>query len=43
MIWPDDREPVVIAVYITQTDASFDDRNKAIADIAAALAESLHD
>ncbi|MBO6860620.1 class A beta-lactamase [Roseibium sp.] len=43
VIWPDDREPVVIAVYITQTDASFDDRNKAIADIAAALAESLHD
>ncbi|EAV45957.1 Beta-lactamase class A [Stappia aggregata IAM 12614] len=43
VIWPDDRQPVVIAVYITQTDASFDDRNKAIADIGAALAESLRD
>jgi beta-lactamase class A/beta-lactamase class A CARB-5 len=43
VIWPDDRKPVVIAVYITQTAASFDDRNKAIADIAAALADSLHD
>ncbi|TYC67221.1 class A beta-lactamase [Stappia sp. BW2] len=43
VIWPDDRKPVVIAVYITQTAASFDDRNRAIADIAAALADSLHD
>ncbi|MEE4015797.1 class A beta-lactamase [Roseibium sp. FZY0029] len=43
VIWPDDRKPVLIAVYITRTDASFDDRNKAIADIGVALAESLRD
>ncbi|WP_428651663.1 class A beta-lactamase [Roseibium sp.] len=41
VIWPDGREPVVIAVYITQTKASFDERNKAIADIGSALALSL--
>lgn len=41
VIWPQGRAPVVIAIYITQTQASFDDRNKAIAEIGAALAESL--
>ncbi|MCX2723471.1 serine hydrolase [Roseibium sp. DSM 29163] len=41
VIWPTDREPVVIAVYITQTDASFDARNKAIAEIGSALADVL--
>ncbi len=43
VIWPEGRAPVVIAVYLTQTEASFDDRNKAIADIGSALAESLRD
>ncbi|TYC51947.1 class A beta-lactamase [Rhodobacterales bacterium] len=43
VIWPEGRKPVVIAVYITQTKAAFDDRNKAIADIAAALVQSLKD
>ena len=43
VIWPEGRAPVVIAVYITGTEASFDDRNRAIADIGAALADSLVD
>ncbi|CTQ56191.1 Beta-lactamase precursor [Roseibium album] len=41
VIWPENRAPVVIAVYITQTKASFEDRNRAIADIARALVKSL--
>jgi beta-lactamase class A len=41
VIWPENRAPVVIAVYITQTRASFEDRNRAIADIARALVKSL--
>lgn len=41
VIWPDGRKPVVIAVYITQTAASFKARNAAIADIGRALAASL--
>jgi beta-lactamase class A len=43
VIWPAGREPVVIAVYITETSASFDARNAAIADIGRALAVSLGD
>jgi beta-lactamase class A len=41
VIWPENRAPVVVAVYITQTKASFEDRNRAIADIARALVKSL--
>jgi len=41
VIWPEERKPVVIAVYITQTAASFEARNKAIASIGQALAEGL--
>ncbi|MEO1111657.1 MAG: class A beta-lactamase [Pseudomonadota bacterium] len=41
VIWPGGRDPLVIAVYITQTTAAFQTRNKAIADIGAALAESI--
>ncbi|MCV0424742.1 MAG: class A beta-lactamase [Roseibium sp.] len=41
VIWPEGRKPVVIAVYITQTTASYDNRNKAIAGIASALSRSL--
>ncbi|MHA7773701.1 class A beta-lactamase [Roseibium sp. M-1] len=43
VIWPEGRAPAVIAVYITETQASFDDRNAAIAGISRALAESLVD
>lgn len=43
VIWPDGRKPVVIAIYITQTAASFDARNAAIAEIGRALAAGLAD
>ncbi|POF32306.1 class A beta-lactamase [Roseibium marinum] len=43
VIWPDGRAPVVIAVYITETSASFEARNGAIAEIGAALADGLID
>ncbi|PVB60822.1 class A beta-lactamase [Labrenzia sp. 011] len=43
VIWPTGRAPVVIAVYITGTSASFEARNAAIAEIGAALADSLVD
>jgi len=41
VIWPEGRKPVVIAVYITEAHASMETRNKAIAEIGKALAESL--
>ncbi|WP_306143256.1 class A beta-lactamase [Roseibium sp. MMSF_3412] len=41
VIWPEGRAPLVIAIYITQTTAAFQTRNKAIADIGAALAKSI--
>ncbi len=41
VIWPEGRDPVVVAIYITQTTAAFQTRNKAIADIGTALAESV--
>ena len=41
VIWPEARKPVVIAIYITQTAASFKARNAAIAEIGRALAASL--
>ncbi|MBB3951138.1 class A beta-lactamase [Aureimonas jatrophae] len=41
VIWPIDRKPVVASVYITETEASFDRRNEAIAAIGKALAGEL--
>jgi len=40
-MWPPGRKPVVAALYITETDASFDDRNVAIAQIGAAIAQAV--
>jgi beta-lactamase class A len=37
VIWPPGRAPVIASVYITQTDASVEERNAAIADIARGL------
>lgn len=42
VIWPAGRAAIIASVYITQTDASFDDRNAAIADIARALARAMN-
>ncbi len=33
VVWSDERTPLIISIYLTQTDASFDKRNKAIAEI----------
>lgn len=33
VVWSDNRTPLIISIYLTQTDASFAHRNKAIADI----------
>lgn len=41
VIWPEGRKPVVVAIYITQTPASFEARNAAIAEIGRALAAGL--
>lgn len=32
-IWPPEREPIIAAIYITETHASFDERKKVIAEI----------
>jgi beta-lactamase class A len=36
-----DRQPVIVVVYMTETTASFDDRNAGVADIARALKKAL--
>ena len=37
VLWPPHRPPLVIAIYITQTGASFDERNGAIRDLGGAI------
>ena len=41
IMWPPSGNPIVATVYITETEASFDDRNSAIAQIGAAIAKEL--
>jgi beta-lactamase class A len=41
VIWPPNRKPLIVTVYMTETKASFEDRNAGIADIARALTEQL--
>lgn len=41
VIWPSGQKPVVVAIYITETDASFDTRNAAIAEIGHAIASAV--
>ncbi len=41
IVLPPERAPVLIAIYITETDASFDRRNAAIAEIGTILFNSL--
>ena len=43
VIWPPGRKPLVVTVYITETTASFDERNAAIAELARALKTALLD
>ncbi len=37
-IWPPQRKPVVVAIYMTETTSSMEDRNAAISQLGAALA-----
>ncbi len=41
VIWPGNRRPILVAVYMTETTASFDDRNAGIAEIARALSREI--
>lgn len=41
VIWPPERDPLVAAIYITQTEASMEDRDEAIAAIGKVLADSV--
>lgn len=41
ILWPPGRQPVIATVYITETEASFDARNAAIADIGEAIAAAV--
>ncbi len=38
VLWPPSAKPTVVAIYMTATDASMDDRNTAIADLGKAIA-----
>ncbi len=33
VIWPPGRRPIIVSIYMTETETSFDDRNTAIAEI----------
>ena len=37
VIWPPARKPLIVTIYMTETTASFDDRNAGIAEIARAV------
>ena len=39
VIWPPEREPTIVAFYITATDASFEERNSAIAELGSVIRE----
>lgn len=41
VLWPPQREPLVIAIYMTETEASFDARNAAIVEIGRAVLRHL--
>jgi beta-lactamase class A len=43
VMWPSEREPIVAAIYLTETEASMAERNAAIAEIGAALARAVHE
>ncbi|MCC9624093.1 class A beta-lactamase [Thalassospira sp. MA62] len=41
VVWPAGQNPVVVAIYITQTDADFETRSNAIAEIGHAIAKAI--
>ena len=42
LAWPPRRAPVIIAAYLTETDAPGEQRNAALADVARAIAAAVH-
>lgn len=42
VIWPPHHSPIVAAVYLTETDATMDARNAAIASIGKAISQTVH-
>lgn len=40
-MWPPQRQPIIVALYLTQTEATFSERNEAIAEIGAAIVARL--
>ncbi len=43
VLWPPDRQPIVVALYLTETDASFAERNEAIFKVGAVLKDIVED
>jgi len=41
VMWPPNRRPIITTIYITETTASFEERNAAIADIGKAIARAV--
>jgi beta-lactamase class A len=41
VIWPPERGPVIVSVYMTETKTSFDDRNAAIAELGRSIKSAL--
>jgi beta-lactamase class A len=41
VIWPPQRKPLIVSVYMTETETSFDDRNAAVAEIGRAVKTAL--
>ena len=41
VMWPPNRKPIVAALYITETDASFEERNAVIAKIGEQIAKTI--
>lgn len=39
VVWSESHQPIIVAIYLTQTEASFDRRNRAIAQIGEAIFE----
>jgi len=42
VVWPGIRSPLIISIYLTQTSASFEERDKAIADIGKEIFTIYH-
>lgn len=43
VIWPTQNDPIITTIYITQTKASMEERNSAIAEIGKAIASDFLD